>query len=264
MGAEKITADGLILLMALFVPIIMINKTIGLRLSKSLIISIIRMGLQLSLVSVYLVALFDYNKWWLNTLYICILLVISGFTITKSCNLRRSKFVFLIFVGIGIPLILIIIFFNGVVIHLNNIFDARYIVTIGGMLLGNCIKSLIISINSFYNDIKDSENTYLLYLSLGASRGEALKPKMVNAMELGLKPVIASVAVTGLVALPGMMTGQILGGAVPIDAVVYQFAIMLAIFIVQYFAIAIVLKMVVNISFDKRDRLREDLFTVSG
>lgn len=260
MGSQEITLFGLLAISLLMVPLFIINKIIGLKLNKSLFIGILRMALQLALVSVYLQFLFEKNRWWLNLLYVCIMLVVSGFTITKSCNLKRKNFMLLIFVGMAIPLLSVLFYLTAYVINIDYIFDARYIVTISGMLMGNCMRGIIIGINSFYNDIKENEATYLLYLSFGATRNQALKPKIIKAMESAIKPAIATMMVTGLVSLPGMMTGQILGGALPINAVMYQFMIMLAIFIVEYVGVGLMLKLAIAISFNKRDILRKDIF----
>ena len=51
-----------------------------------------------------------------------------------------------------------------------------------------------------------------------------------KAIVAGLNPLLATMSVIGLISLPGMMTGQILGGASPVIAIKYQVMIMLAIF----------------------------------
>ena len=170
----------------------------------------------------------------------------------------------LLFAGIGAPLFLTVILLTGVVLGLENIFDARYIITLSGMLLGNCMRSIIISFNTFYNDMKENEETYLLYLSLGASRAQAVRPTIIKAMEAALKPAIATMMTLGLVSLPGMMTGQMLGGSLPLTAISYQIVIMAAIFILQYTGISIMLRIAANISFTKRDMLRKDIFSTKA
>jgi putative ABC transport system permease protein len=60
---------------------------------------------------------------------------------------------------------------------------------------------------------------------LGADRNEAMRPVVSDAMKAGLTPIINSMAAAGLVSLPGMMTGQILAGVEPVEAVKYQILI---------------------------------------
>ena len=260
MGAEQVTPLGGIILLALIIPIFISNKLIGLSINKSMLISIARMIVQLLLVGVYLQFLFDWNYPWLNVLYITIMIFVSSFTITSSCKLKKSKFIWLLAAGTGVPLFILIFLLTGVVLQLDYVFDARYLITMSGMLLGNCMRSIIISFNTLYNGLRENEDTYLLYLSLGASRYQAVKPYIINAMEAALKPAIATMMTIGLVSLPGMMTGQMLGGSLPLVAISYQIIIMVAIFILQYTGIAVMLKIASNISFDKRDRLKKDIF----
>jgi putative ABC transport system permease protein len=77
----------------------------------------------------------------------------------------------------------------------------------------------------------------------GATRREALTPLLRDALQASLAPQIASISTIGLVSLPGMMTGQILGGASPITALRYQIAIMLT--ILAAVALAAVLNLIV-------------------
>ena len=261
MSAEQITVWGIAILLAFYIPIFISNRVLGLDINKSMIISIVRMIVQLLLVGIYLQFLFQWNYAWLNLLYIAIMVVVSAVTVINSCKLKRSKFILLLSAGIGVPLFLTVLLLTGIVLRLENIFDARYIITLSGMLLGNCMRSIIISFNTFYSDMKENEETYLLYLSLGASRAQAVRPTIIKAMEAALKPAIATMMTIGLVSLPGMMTGQMLGGSLPLTAISYQIVIMAAIFILQYTGISIMLRIAVNISFTKRDMLRKDIFS---
>jgi putative ABC transport system permease protein len=63
-------------------------------------------------------------------------------------------------------------------------------------------------------------------LALGATRWDATRPLVRRSLRSGLMPIINSMAAAGIVALPGMMTGQILAGADPVEAVKYQVLIM--------------------------------------
>lgn len=260
MVAEQITVWGIAILVAFLIPVFISNILLGLSINKSMVVGISRMIVQLILVGIYLQFLFKWNYWWLNVIYIGIMVAVSAITVINSCKLKHSKFFILLFAGIGAPLFVVIFLLTIVVLRLDNFFDARYLITMSGMLLGNCMRSIIISFNTFYNEIKNNEDTYLLYLSLGATKTQAVKPTIINAMESALKPAIASMATMGLVSLPGMMTGQMLGGSLPMTAISYQIIIMVAIFLVQYTGISVMLRIAANISFTKRDMLRKDIF----
>ena len=65
-----------------------------------------------------------------------------------------------------------------------------------------------------------------MLLAMGATRWESCRDTFANAARTAMMPILNTMSVTGLVSLPGMMTGQILGGALPMEAVRYQIMIM--------------------------------------
>ena len=93
---------------------------------------------------------------------------------------------------------------------------------------------------------------------LGHSSQEALKMILRDSLRAGLMPVINSMAIAGIVSLPGMMTGQILAGNSPVDAVRYQIVIWLLIAVGCGFGSMLVVQMASKRVFDERERLRTD------
>jgi putative ABC transport system permease protein len=138
-------------------------------------------------------------------------------------------------------------------------YDARYLVPLTGMVLGNCLQGNVIALERFYSALRKNQDEYLTYLLLGASRWEAVRPAFRDAVKAAVNPTVASMATMGLVALPGMMTGQILGGGEPWVAVKYQIAIMLCIFTSTTLAALLSLKFSLNLAFNEYDVLREDV-----
>jgi putative ABC transport system permease protein len=98
------------------------------------------------------------------------------------------------------------------------------------MVLGNCLRSNVIGINAFYYSLHLNTGRYQFYLASGATRAEALRPFVGEALKKSANPTLATMATVGLVSLPGMMTGQILSGSSPLIAIKYQIMIMVAIF----------------------------------
>ncbi|MFH2057374.1 MAG: ABC transporter permease [Pseudomonadota bacterium] len=236
MGAQDLTFLSLASLLIFLVPIFYINRKLNLSINKALGISIIRMCVQLGFVGIYLKFLFKFNSAWLNMAYLLIMVSIACQSIIQSCNLKVRLFFIPVFFSLFIPFSVILLFFNGVVVKIDNLFEAKYLIPIGGMLLGNCLRSIIVGLDRFYSCIHKDEKTYLTSLSLFASRIPALKPYFKDSFLAAITPRIASMATIGLVSLPGMMTGQILGGSLPIVAIKYQIAIMFSIFYTEYFS----------------------------
>lgn len=255
MGAESISYFSILTLLVLIIPIIIINYKLQMKINKKTIYSIVRMIIQLSLVGIFLQYIFDLDNRILNMTYVVLMIFIASFSVTRTCGLQLKQFFFPLLMAFLIPSIVIVLFFNSLVIELENVFMAQYVIPIGGMVLGNSLSGNIVCINSFYKAIKTSEKEYLYTLSLSGNKIESLLPFFKDAISSSISPTIASMETIGLVALPGMMTGQILGGSIPITAIKYQIAIMLAIFICRYFSAILSIIFTINFAFDEYDVL---------
>ncbi|MEQ1529321.1 MAG: ABC transporter permease, partial [Methylococcales bacterium] len=145
------------------------------------------------------------------------------------------------------------------VIQPSHFYDARYLVPLAGMILGNCLQNNVITLERFFSAVRRNENEYATFLMLGATRWEAVRPYFRDAVKAAINPTIAGMSTMGLVSLPGMMTGQILGGSEPWLAVKYQIAIMICIFTSATVASIINLKLSISIAFNAFDVLRDDV-----
>ncbi|MCD4677382.1 MAG: ABC transporter permease [Desulfobacula sp.] len=260
MGAQDLNLLSLMSLSVFLIPVFYINRRLRLTINKTMFTSIIRMCIQLSFVGVYLEFLFKFNSPVLNTIYLLIMISIACQSIIRSSNLKVKLFIMPVFFSLLIPFTIFLIFFNAVVVRIDNLFEAKYLIPVGGMLLGNCLRSIIIGLNNFYSGIKKDEKVYLYSISLFNSRIQALKPYFKESFLAAITPTIATMATIGLVSLPGMMTGQILGGSIPIVAIKYQIAIMFSIFYTQYFSTILSVLFSLKVGFDELDVLNQDIF----
>ena len=105
-------------------------------------------------------------------------------------------------------------------------YDPRYAIPLFGMVLGNAMTGISLGLDTLTTAVVRDRAAIETRIALGATRVEALRPTMREAMRRGLMPMINSMAATGVVFLPGMMTGQILAGIDPAQAVKYQLLIM--------------------------------------
>ncbi|MBC2857313.1 ABC transporter permease [Cetobacterium sp. 2A] len=233
------------------IPIFFIMKQLNIHLIKSTGISIGRMITQLMFVGLYLQYIFNYNSSLINILYTIVMASIAVYTISKEILLKEFKMYSIIFISVISPLILNLFIFNILILKLENPFDAMYLIPISGMILGNTLNGVIVALNDFLNTFTKNQDEYLFAISLGATKKEAIKPYMAQSIALSIKPNIASMATVGLVSLPGMMTGQILGGSLPIVAIKYQIAIMIAIFTARFFSTYIMMELISKFYFNK-------------
>jgi len=219
--------------------------------TKKLIISATRMTVQLVLMGIYLKYLFQYNNSIINILWLLVMIIAATFSAVNNSNLNKKIFILPVLAAYSISIYITILYFNFFVISVQNIFSAKYLIVIGGMLLGNSLRGVIISISSFYKEIINDKNRYYYRLALTGNFFDSTLPYFRKAIVLALSPNIATMATMGLVSIPGMMTGQILGGASPMVAVKYQIAIVIAIFVSTNISIVLAIFFTWRYTFNK-------------
>jgi putative ABC transport system permease protein len=102
----------------------------------------------------------------------------------------------------------------------------RFALPLFGMILGNTMTGVSLGLDTLTTALFREVAAVEARLLLGATRWEATRPFARRAMRSGLTPIINAMAATGVISLPGMMTGQILSGVDPTEAVKYQLLIM--------------------------------------
>ncbi|HDT5279469.1 TPA: iron export ABC transporter permease subunit FetB [Staphylococcus aureus] len=211
------TALGLTALL-LVIPIIISYKE-GLHIIKDLIVATLRAVVQLIILGFLLHYIFKINDKWL--LILCVLVIIinaSWNTISRASPVMHHVFwisFLAIFIGTALPLASTIA--TGAIQ-----FTANEVIPIGGMLANNGL----IAINLAYQNldrafVQDGTNIESK-LSLAATPKLASKGAIRESIRLAIVPTIDSVKTYGLVSIPGMMTGLIIGGVPPLQAIKFQ------------------------------------------
>lgn len=259
MGARDISTPGLLLAFAPVVLSFLILSGLRIRRRRDLLVSVTRMAVQLWLVGVYLTWLFEWNHWAINLGYVLLMMAAANATMLRGSGLRLRLFVPIfpaLLVGIGATLA----WYTVLVFAPTPLHDAKYLIPVAGMLLGNSMNRTIVTLERFYASIRRDPEGFAALVTMGATVREAATPYLRTAYAAGLAPVIAGMATMGLVSLPGMMTGQILGGSPPDVAIEYQIAIMLAILIATEIASLLAIWFSLTRSFDGYGFLRADVF----
>lgn len=224
------------------------------------LIAIVRMTVQLLFVGFYLQVIFELDNLLLTGLWLLVMLVVADLSIVRSCGLRLHRVAFGVFVSLLVGTLVPLLFFIFFVFQDRAALGAQYLIPISGMILGNCLRADIIGIQTFYDSLRRQEKVYTLSLSQGASLREALLPFVRKAFQTALAPTVAAMATIGLVALPGMMTGVILGGGDPMTAIKYQIAIMIAIFAGTALTVFLVICLTAATNFSPYGTLENSIF----
>ncbi|MDP7423016.1 MAG: iron export ABC transporter permease subunit FetB [bacterium] len=220
-----------------------------------------RMTVQLLFVGLYLQVVFDLDKPWLNLLWLMVMITVADISIIRGCGLRVTRFILPLLASLIVSTAVPLGVFVFVILKRPLLLEAHYLIPLGGMILGNCLRADIIGFKTFYSSIKTREKEFRYDLARGASLHEAVRPFIRSACEAALLPTIATMATIGLVSLPGMMTGVILGGAEPMTAIKYQIAIMIAILTGTSITVVAGIFMSVRSSFNAYGLLDHDIFT---
>ena len=108
----------------------------------------------------------------------------------------------------------------------------RYAIPLLGMLLGNSLSAVSLALDSLLKSLRGG----LPLLAFGATRAEATQGAVAAALQTGTTSIVNTLNVVGLVTIPGMMTGQVLGGAAPPKAASYQVLILALILCTTFLA----------------------------
>lgn len=223
---------------------------------KLIIISSVRMTLQLILVGYVLIYIFKYPH---PLLTLAIILFMLGFAVLnvyqrtkESIHFTLKKMIALaMFIGIGVSLM----FFILVVLHLDPWYEPRIFIPIGGMIIGKTMTGISLGVNSLLNGMKEQKDKVEGALMLGAKPKEASKAIINQAFDSAMLPTINAMVGMGIVFLPGMMTGQIIAGASPLTAVKYQVAVMLSVAGTVSITVVIFLHLAYKTFFNERKQL---------
>ncbi|MEX3747622.1 MULTISPECIES: ABC transporter permease [Lysinibacillus] len=210
-------------LIFVFIPLLL-SKTLKLGLEKDTILATIRSIIQLLAVGYILKFVFDAQS------YMYIFLMVALMIVVATLNARKKgKGIKGITWKIALTLIVIEFVTQGVLLGFNIVpATAQYIIPISGMMIGNSMVLSILFLNRFTAEITSHQNEIELILSLGGTPKQAIHRQLINAVKASMIPTIESQKTIGLVQLPGMMSGQIIGGADPIQAVQFQLLIIFA------------------------------------
>ena len=259
MDTIDITVINLLLgLLLVFIPAaILAHYKTGI--TKAMFIAVARMVIQLFCVGFYLNYLFEWNSVWINLLWLFVMTGVCAIDLLKRVRISIKKLFIPIFLSIFVSLFFVAFYFFQVVLVLENLFESRYFIPICGILLGNILSTNVIGLNAFYTQIDREQQFYNYLLCNGATISEATRPFIKEALIKSFNPMIASIAVMGLISLPGTLIGQIMGGSVPAVAIRYQIMIMVIIMSSGIISLLLSLHLSMKFALDEFGRFRKDI-----
>jgi putative ABC transport system permease protein len=197
---------------------------------SEILIASLRMTIQLILIGYVLVLVFKHPHPLITLGYLVVMIGFAINTILRRFRGQLSRELKrVIMVAIAAGSLMTIFYFILVVIQASPWFNPQYFIPIAGMITGNSMTGISLGVKALQERMNSDRALVEEALALGATTSQASHPIVNSAFESAILPTIQSMLGMGIVSLPGMMTGQILSGTLPVTAVAYQIAIMMAI-----------------------------------
>jgi putative ABC transport system permease protein len=205
-----------------------LSLVLGLGIERKLLVASVRMVVQLLLVGLVLTWLFATVSLWLTLGVALVMVLFAGHEIMARQE-RKLKGPWAYGLGSGCMLLaagVVTLFALTTQLKPEPWYDPRYAIPLLGMVLGNTMTGIALGLNTLTINVSLQRSAIEARLALGCTRHQATMPVVRRALSTALTPIINTMASTGVVSLPGMMTGQILGGVDPVEAVKYQILIL--------------------------------------
>ncbi|MHC4942997.1 MAG: ABC transporter permease [Planctomycetota bacterium] len=219
--------------LALSTGFILVAAALSLALSlgffRSLIVAMVRTYLQLFVLGFALRWIFGINETFLVLAVLAIMMLLGAQTALARAKGAPGGLYFRVFNAVFLSGVSVTFAVTAVIIQVEPWYEARYVIPIAGMVVGNSMTGLSLGIERLFSDLNKRSHEVHVLLSLGASPWEASLASIRTALRASLIPTINSMSTVGIVFIPGMMTGQILAGVDPAQAARYQIVVMLMI-----------------------------------
>ena len=217
-ASNSISISSLLIASSLVLVTLFFSYWQKLKLEKEIIISVIRAVIQLVAVGYVLEYIFGLQ----NPLFITLLLIFMTFNAAYNASkrgkgIKNGLMISFVSIAVGTIVTLVILIFSKAIQY-----EAYQIIPVGGMIISNSMVALGLCYKQMASDFKNKREEVETKLSLGADILPSSIEIIRDSIKTGMLPTIDSAKTLGIVSLPGMMTGLILAGTSPVEAIKYQ------------------------------------------
>jgi putative ABC transport system permease protein len=187
-------------------------------LEQDIAVAVLRSFIQLTAVGYVIQAIFDTDSLWLVAALLAGMVAFGTWTAhgrAKAVPGATGPILLALAVSAAVTL--------GLVLALG-VFEAkpRYLVPVGGMVIGNSMTAVAVALNRLADEMHDGRRQIEAMLALGATSFQAARATVARSLRSGMIPLVDSTKTTGIVFFPGTMVGMLVAGAEPVDAVRLQ------------------------------------------
>lgn len=225
-SAVEISIPSLAISLIFIVVSLVITFGLRLKMWKEILVATIRTILQLFLAGVVLVFVFGWNIWFVTLILLVVMIIIASFESIRKQKHKSAGMYFMVALALFVTTAFSLVILLSLVIRVKPWYEPQYLVSMGGMVIGNSMTAAALVLNRMWGDLKLRQKEVESLLALGASPYQAAGASIREAIKMALIPTINSMMVVGVVKLPGIMTGQIMAGQPPASAIRYQIVVM--------------------------------------
>jgi putative ABC transport system permease protein len=225
-------------------------------LERDLLIGTIRTFLQLALLGYVLKAVFSVNDPLVVMLLFSVMIFFAAKIISGRVKEKSVPYFLPVLASMFLSYMIINMFVMSIIVKVKPWYYPVYFIPVGGMIIGNSMNAISLSINAWFEGLKKDRDRVELFLSLGATPKESTDHNFMGSIKSGMIPSINALMSVGVVSIPGMMTGQILAGTDPLIAIKYQVIIMLILVGSTALSTVLALTIVRRLSFTKSHQLK--------
>jgi putative ABC transport system permease protein len=215
---------------AIAAALILVNAGLSivlkLGIERRLLIAATRTIVQLLMIGLVLEWVFSLNRWYAVLAMASLMVLAAGRAAIGNVSRRYPGIWLDGLLGMGLASWTVTALALTAVVQPDPWYLPQYAIPLLGMMLGNSLNGVSLGLERLGEELASKRGQIEGLLALGASRREAAAEPVRTAIRTGLVPITNSMMVVGIVSLPGMMTGQLLAGASPVEAVKYQIVIM--------------------------------------
>jgi putative ABC transport system permease protein len=207
----------------------LVSLQLRLGLARQIVSSSLRMTIQLAILGLILKQIFELSTVAPVMILAAVMTVIAGVSAVRRIDHRFSSIyataVFAVWASTWTVTAVTIL----LIVRPQPWHSPPVVIPLLGMVLGNSLTGISLGLDRFLSELRTRRGEVETLLTLGATRWESCREVFAGATRTAMIPVLNTMTVAGIVAIPGMMTGQLLAGAPPIQAVQYQVMIMFVI-----------------------------------
>ncbi|MFW5876297.1 MAG: ABC transporter permease [Myxococcota bacterium] len=260
-GALPLDVIDLVIAASLVLVAGLVSLALRLGLEGRLGLASVRTVVQLLLIGYVLEWVFAVDAPWAILAVIAIMIAAAGRAAVQRASRTFRGAYPLSFLSLAVTGTVTTFTVTAAVIGVDPWWRPQYVIPMLGMVLGNSLTGISLCLDTLLEALDAGRDRIELDLSLGATRWQAVREPLADAVRRGMIPIINSMMVVGIVSLPGMMTGQILAGADPLPAVQYQIVVMFMIAAGTSLGCILMALLVYRRLFNERHQLRSERIT---